>query len=78
VLADGNQENPVFEGTLTNGAVQTFEGTQVLDVLFGRLGAVQVSVNGIDLPIPEELGERGRFLFYPDTKTMQRASGPAA
>ena len=78
VIADGNSDKPAFEGTLTNGAVQTFEATQVLDVSFGRLGAIHVSVNGTDLAIPEELGETGRFLFYPDTKTLQRASGPTA
>jgi cytoskeleton protein RodZ len=78
VIADGNRDKPVFEGTLSNGAAQTFEATQVLDVFFGRLGAIQISVNGTDIPIPEELGETGRFLFYPDTKSLQRASGPSA
>lgn len=78
VIADGNKDKPAFEGTLTSGAVQTFEATQVLDVSFGRLGAIQVSLNGTDLPISEELGETGRFLFYPDTKILQRASDPTA
>jgi cytoskeleton protein RodZ len=72
VLADGN-EKAVFEGTLTNGQMQTFQASQVLRVNFGKISAVQVSVNGVDIPTPTDIGEIGTFLFFADTRSFQRA-----
>lgn len=70
VLADSDK--PLFEGTLTNGDERTFEASQVLKVTFGKLTAVHLTVNGTDLGTPSGEGETGTFIFYPDTKSLQR------
>jgi cytoskeleton protein RodZ len=72
VLADGNSK-ALFEGTLTNGQAQTFQASQVLRLNLGKISAVQITVNGVDIPTPTDIGETGTFLFYPDTRSFQRA-----
>jgi len=69
VQADGTEE-PVFEGTMTAGQSRTFEASDQLIVLFGNLGAVNVTVNGKDLGVPGNGGQTGRLVFTPDTTAL--------
>lgn len=67
VLADGNTVLPIFEGTLLNGESRSFEANELITVTFGNLGAVRVTVNGVDLGAPGSPGQVGTFRFGPDT-----------
>jgi len=67
-------ERPLFEGTLVNGQSRTFTAEQRIEVLFGRLHAVSIVLNGVEMGTPAGLGDTGTLVFYPDTKTFQRAS----
>lgn len=69
VEADGNANAPVFQGTLFEGATQTFQGNDQLKVTFGDIGAVRVMVNGRDLDIQGESGQVGTFIFTRDAMT---------
>jgi cytoskeletal protein RodZ len=72
VIADGKEDQPVFEGTLTSGEVRTFEAEGELRIVFGDLGSVRVSVNGRDLGILGQPGEVGNFIFSPETTDFTR------
>ena len=72
-VADGNEDQPVFSGTLNFGEERSFRGDQSLKITFGRIDAVRINVNGVDLGTPTGSGEVGTFVFYPDTKAFQRS-----
>lgn len=57
VMIDGDDEHPVFSGTLKSGATKTFEAAQSIKILFGDIGAVSLIHNGKELG---SLGEAGK------------------
>lgn len=71
-LADG-AVTPIFEDTMFRGDVQTLEATDRLEVRFGNLGSVSISLNGRDLGTPGGLGTVGTLVFRPDTTTFVKA-----
>lgn len=72
VVADGDDESPIFEGTLFEGANQSFEADQELRIVFGNLGGIDVTVNGRELGTPGSPGQTGTFLFGRDTTSFTR------
>lgn len=72
VLADGASK-PAFSGTLFNGQEKVFNASQQLKVTFGKIDAIQITLNGTPLGTPTGVGESGTFVFYPDTKALQRS-----
>lgn len=71
-LADG-ATTPVFEDTMFRGDVQTLQAAERLEIRFGNLGSVSITVNGRDLGTPGGLGTVGTLVFGPDTTTFVKA-----
>lgn len=65
VVADGAEESPLYQGTLTSGATRTFEAKDSLQILFGNLGGVRLELNGRDLGVPGRPGQTGTLIFTP-------------
>lgn len=60
-----------FSGRINNGEVRTFNDSQLLSLVIGNAGAIQLVVNGEDLGISGSVGEVRRFEFGPQATSTQ-------
>lgn len=60
-----------FSGRIRQGELKTFNDDQLLYIVIGNAGAVQLEVNGEDLGIPGRVGEVLRLEFGPQALANQ-------
>lgn len=60
-----------FSGRIRQGEMKTFSDNQLLYIVIGNAGAVQLEVNGEDLGIPGRVGEVLRLEFGPQALANQ-------
>ena len=60
----------VFSGQITEGASQTFSDAQLLYIVVGNAGAVDIVANGKDLGTPGAIGEVAHLQFGPGSSSQ--------
>jgi cytoskeletal protein RodZ len=62
--------NSLFSGNLQQGATQTFDDSQLITMVLGNAGAVDLNVNGKDIGAPGGLGEVVHLQFGPGSSAQ--------
>jgi cytoskeletal protein RodZ len=62
--------NSLFSGNLRQGATQTFDDSQLITMVLGNAGAVDLNVNGKDIGAPGGLGEVVHLQFGPGSSSQ--------
>jgi hypothetical protein len=60
-----------FSGRIRQGEERTFSDNQLLYVVIGNAGAINLTVNGEDIGVPGSVGEVVRLEFGPQASTNQ-------
>ncbi len=70
LAATDSSGTQIFSGMLANGATQTFDDSQLINLTIGNAGAVNLNVNGKDAGAPGTRGEVVHLQFGPGASSQ--------
>lgn len=71
---EGDADEQLFAGTLTEGEEQVFEAQEIVTMTIGDLGGVDISVNGRELGAPGTSGQVATIELTPDTTSFTESA----